>query len=53
MQAKSFLRMEHLEQNSNRPSFHALWLMKMVYATQEAQMEEFMFGIKSKILVLF
>jgi hypothetical protein len=53
MQAKNFLRMEHSELNSNKLNFLVLWLMKMEFATLEVLMEEFMFGIKSKNLVLF
>jgi hypothetical protein len=53
MQAKNFLRMEHSELNSNKPNFLVQWLMKMEFATLEVLMEESMFGIKSKNLVLF
>ena len=50
MQAKSFLRMAHLALNLLKQSSTVPLLMNMEFVILEVPMEEFMFGIRSKIL---
>jgi hypothetical protein len=48
MLARSYLKMARLDLNLLKPNSIALPLMSMVFVIQEAPMEGFMFGTKSK-----